>query len=143
MFANILDWENLPHDLIDCNLENILKLEDCTPFFEYQNFRQHKIKDKNLLEIIQKNFSFNIYDNTYYQVIKNELPIHIDLRDFAYNYILCTGGQNVYTVWYDDHKETEIFKIKLPKYKWHRLDVSKPHTVTGLESIRIAITVFK
>jgi hypothetical protein len=142
MFVTMLDWQSLPNSLIDDNLESILKLKDCSPFPDYENFRQYKIENKDLLDLIQKNFSFDVYNNTYYQVIKNDLPIHVDIRKSAFNYIINAGGNEVYTVFYDDN-ENELFKINLPKYKWHCLDVSKPHNVRGITGTRIAVTVFE
>jgi len=95
-----------------------------------------------LLSSIQKYFDFDVYGNSYYQLIKNGIPIHIDVdREIIYNYLLKTGGDKVETVWYDDDKITETYRIQIPQHTWHSLDVSTNHTVLGITDTRIAITV--
>ena len=105
---------------------------------------------------------FNFKHNVAVQVIKNSVPVHVDIgRIVAYNYIIETGGTNVLTAYFniDDfiQDRTNIHLKLLPKLdcptaepiytvciepnRWHKLNVSIPHSVLNIESERIAITV--
>jgi hypothetical protein len=108
---------------------------------------------------------FNFEHSVAVQVIKNGVPVHVDIgRRVAYNYIIETGGTNVLTAYFniDDfiQDRTNIHLKLLPKLdcppaepiytvciepnRWHKLNVSIPHSVLNIESEseRIAITVF-
>ena len=105
---------------------------------------------------------FNFEHSVAVQVIKNGVPVHVDIgRKVAYNYIIETGGTNVLTAYFniDDfiQDRTNIHLKLLPKLdcppaepiytvciepnRWHKLNVSIPHSVLNIESERIAITV--
>lgn len=143
MYAELLDWPRIPEELIEYDLSKIRLLKDCSPYPTYDLFRQYKIVDKNLIEYLQQFFDFDVSKHSYYQVIKDGIATHIDKdRTIAYNYLINSGGNNVYTVWCENDKVTETFKISIPIKTWHKLDVSTYHTVKGIDDTRIAISVF-
>lgn len=116
MYAEILDWDPIPDFLIQNNLINIEQLGNNFEIKNFKFFSQYQIVDQNLLSHIQQNFNFDISQSTYYQVILDGIPIHIDVgRKFAYNYLIDSGSSNVFTTWYKDDKETEVYKIKIPE----------------------------
>jgi len=91
------------------------------------------------------------------QVIQKGLPIHIDFkRSYAFNYIIETGGESATTNFYKNEDfyfdqnnklipKFEIFdiveKVCIPERTWHKINVTVPHNVTGIETQRIAITI--
>jgi len=81
------------------------------------------------------------------QVIYTDLPIHCDnTRIAAYNFILETGGDNVYTNFFDgppDHNITE--RLIIEKNRWHFINTKTQHNITGMEKgkHRISITVYE
>lgn len=82
------------------------------------------------------------------QVIKNTIPIHIDIgRSIVFNYIIDTGGEDIYTIFYskNDENYNVIESHKIEPFKWHRLTVSTPHSVSTISpnDKRISLSVFK
>lgn len=144
-FVKILDWNTIPKNLLLFTEDKIKsQFDDHSPYDWYQQFRQFKINNADLAAYLQPNFKFDITDRMFYQIIRSGIATHIDTgRVIIYNYLLDTGGDNVYTVWFEDDQVTEQYKIKLPAFTWHSLDVSIPHTVTGIETTRIAISIFE
>jgi hypothetical protein len=105
---------------------------------------------------------FNFKHSVSVQVIKNGAPVHVDIgRAVAYNYIIETGGTNVLTAFFniDDFIQDRnnrhlrlfpkldcppaepIYTVCIEPNRWHKLNVSVPHTVLNIEGERIAITV--
>jgi hypothetical protein len=108
------------------------------------------------------NSIFNFEHSISVQVIKNGVPVHVDIgRKVAYNYIIETGGSNVLTAYFniDDFIQDRnnrhlrlfpkidcapaepIYSVRIEPNRWHKLNVSVPHTVLNIENERIAITV--
>ena len=112
-----------------------------------------------------KEFTKSIFDFEHgvsVQVIKNGAPVHVDIgRRVAYNYIIETGGSDVLTSYFniDDFIQDRnnrhlrlfpkldcppaepLYSVCIEPNRWHKLNVSLPHTVLNIESERIAITV--
>ena len=94
-----------------------------------------------LLDWCDKHFSINNL-TVRYQIVKPGISIHKDIkRDWCYNYILKSG--NGETVWYDNDKETELLRVKIPENSWHWINTSVYHTVENIDSTRYSITVFE
>jgi hypothetical protein len=90
--------------------------------------------------------------NVSIQVMRNGINVspHIDeMRSFAYNYVISTGGRNTTTCFYKPKPEFEhlkiyrktvfikerlrlIQKIKIEPYCWHRIDTKTIHSVENL-----------
>jgi hypothetical protein len=105
---------------------------------------------------------FNFEHSVAVHVIKNGVPVHVDIgRRVAYNYIIEIGGTNVLTAYFniDDFIQDRpnihlkllpkldcppaepIYTVCIEPNRWHKLNVSLPHTVLNIESERMAITV--
>jgi hypothetical protein len=77
------------------------------------------------------------------QKIRGDVYPHIDSnRTYVFNYLIETGGDKVYTHFHNSNKEI-IESYQIEKHRWHRLNVSQMHSVSGVNNHRIAITVFK
>ena len=81
------------------------------------------------------------------QVIKNTLPVHVDIgRSTVFNYIIDTGGKDIHTIFYRKNNEdyTPIESHNIEPFKWHRLNVSTPLSVSTISpnSRRISLSVF-
>jgi len=104
---------------------------------------------------------FNFEHTVSLQVVKNGIPVHVDIgRKIAYNYLIDTGGDNVLTSYFniEDFNQTRdphlrlrpkkdlppavpLYSVCLEQARWHALDVSIPHSVLNIERDRVAITV--
>lgn len=67
--------------------------------------------------------------------------IHRDPRQYAINYLIDLGGDNVETCFYQQDKTTLIEKYILPLHTWHILKVYNYHCVNNIETKRKAITI--
>ena len=81
------------------------------------------------------------------QVISNTLPIHVDIgRSVVFNYIIDTGGDDIRTIFYSKNNEdyTIIESHNIKPFKWHRLNVATPHSVSTISpnNKRISLSVF-
>lgn len=82
---------------------------------------------------------FNFKHDVHIFVLSGDLPTHKDnMRDVAYNYILETGDSN--TNFHNEDKEL-VEENKIIPFKWHKLDVSKYHSVIIPKPPRILISV--
>lgn len=84
-------------------------------------------------------------------------PPHCDrAREMAINYVLSTGGDNVQTCFYKEHREihditcaenkyykdcTLDFKIKFPEKVWHAYNVQRYHSVENIEHERYLFSI--
>lgn len=92
------------------------------------------------------------------QQITGDVPVHTDKRNWALNYILDTGGPNVHTNFLCQHGfepvrgpsarpsgiEGELAvtnSVVIEPNRWHILNTHVYHSVTGVESMRRAITI--
>lgn len=62
-------------------------------------------------------------------------PTHIDYgRNYAINYIIEPGGDNIKTFWTNDDKTEVIKEINIESHRWHVLKVNPTwHGVTGIK----------
>lgn len=81
------------------------------------------------------------------QVIYGDLPIHCDnSRIAAYNFIIETGGEQVYTNFFDNPPIYNLTEnVIIEKHKWHVINTKTQHNVTGIDKnkIRISVTVYE
>ena len=74
----------------------------------------------------------------------HDIKIHSDYgRSRALNYVFDSGGNNVFTAWYDDTKTRKLYEEIIPVETWHYLDTKTYHTVLGMDvdKIRVGITI--
>lgn len=140
-----LSWPKVPQEF--CITDETFMIEQfqpAHPYPDYPYYRQFKCYNNTLYEKLQPLFDFNIRDRIFYQIVKHGISTHKDTgRKIIYNYLLDTGGDNVYTNFYDENKTTEVFSVKIPSQTWHRLDVSYYHNVINIQKPRIAISIYE
>ena len=146
------DWPKLDDSLIQealyirDNEENIFPFKS-SPYKLY------------LLNDLLKNFTskFLKFNHKIHLHSFNFVPIHIDVnRTEAYNYIIDTGGPNVKTLFYnlndftilgpgDIKKVNEncepVEAVSIRPNVWHKINVSVPHTVINIETVRTGLTI--
>jgi hypothetical protein len=138
-YFEYVDLPQIPQELIEEVYNSISEKNFKHSFNRYRTYHcEKKLKD----------YISNFFDSQYtigIQVIEKGIPIHIDFnRSEAFNYIIKTGGNDVSTCFYKDLISKEKIKdIVIEPFRWHTLNVSKPHNVVGLTDDRVAITVFK
>lgn len=137
-FEYVDSLPKVPEDLVN----EVLKAEQNPNIFvhpEYQNYRLH-----------QCTRPINVWAHPLFgwkhivgvQYMKNNVKIHTDFnRTVAYNYILDQGGNDVATCFYDSDNNL-IERHVIEPFRWHRLNVSTPHSVEGITGTRISITVW-
>ena len=140
-----LDWDKLPEKYSITDEQYMIEnLRHVHPVPEYIYYRSYMYNCNTLCRLLQPLFNFDITNRIFIQIVKKGISIHKDVgRSKIYNYLLDTGGDNVYTRFYDEDKETELFKINIPLHTWHQLDVTGYHNVTGIEKDRISITIYE
>ena len=135
----ILDLPKVPEHLI-LPVNEVLKLENVF-YGMSSNYSTHPVQDELKEYLLQ---FFPEYEFFRYQLLKGEIPIHIDSsRDIAINYIIDTGGSNVSTIWYDESHATAIESIEFQPNIWHSIRTDIPHNVNNITGQRFAITVTK
>jgi hypothetical protein len=70
-------------------------------------------------------------------------PTHIDYgRNYALNYVIDTGGDNVSTYWTTDDKETVEFETIIESRRWHIIRVNPTwHGVRGIKLGRLRTVI--
>lgn len=126
-------------------------------------YSTHEVSSK-IHEFLSPYFDGEI--NIRYQVMKSQLPIHIDNHaTHIFNYVLLTGGDNVLTRWWNMPKEKRlvflpnvphdicrgeeqdcdqlIYETVIPPKKWYKLQVNIPHDISVIQTPRLGITVWE
>jgi len=94
-----------------------------------------------ITELLQPYFPWKI--RVRYQIMTKHVHSHMDYsRKCTFNYLLQTGGDDVYTSWKKDDAVTEIYKVCAPLRTWHRLQTDIYHAVSPHPQPRIAISVW-
>jgi hypothetical protein len=92
-----------------------------------------------------------------YQVISQDVNAHFDRRCWAINYVVHTGGDHVITRFFKDRRsplqvdqvyrldQTEeldlLFDQCIEPGRWHIINTHVLHSVRGIETDRVAITI--
>ena len=128
----------IPDELINLTEEQIRKIPNKFNGVKATKYSLHTAT-KKLEEFLTPYFDNDV--NIAFQLITDNLPVHKDYgRTNCYNYIIKSGG-DVSTVWYDDDLK-EIDRVTFPTHIWHNINVDKFHNVVGVDSTRIAISVW-
>jgi hypothetical protein len=143
MFSYTPDIVAVPPDLIKSALNDV----QVAPFRALPKYSLHKC-NLDLVLFLQTAFSqkflFGITPKFGVQQILDGQPIHTDLnRVEVYNFILSTGGDDVRTCFWNDYNGSEMLEsLRIEPFRWHKLDVTIPHSVQNIKSKRIAISVW-
>ena len=188
MFKLIENIPQIPEELLLYNVEDITNREN-TFLKEFANndqeatqmvyhdgkqqeikvsdwYSTHDVSDE-IYDFLRPHFDNDIQIR--YQVIKKQLPIHIDVGSrsglHVFNYVLLPGGDNVKTRWWKMPEEKQLVlygegtvdiafgeeqnkeqllqeSIFLPE-QWHKLRVDIPHDISKLDSPRVGITLWQ
>jgi len=131
-----LNLPSIPDDLIE-SIGSIISKTNHT--FHSKNYILHSTSNE-LNDYLKTIFNFKFV--SHYQIIKSEIPIHIDINDrtTAYNYLLAAGGNNVVTAIYDSNYcviQSEQIQLK----RWHQINTGKLHGVHGITGLRVGLTI--
>lgn len=141
-----VDIPAVPKELIK-SLDQIRTLPQVTLYesdgntYEVDWYRVYTC-DSALTEWVKAHFPEEV-DVVEYIVSDRAIVMHTDLgRSLAYNYILDTGGENIFTEFYNDSRDQLIERVEYAVGQWYLLNVSVPHQVNGEQSRpRVLISV--
>ena len=139
-----IDWlPEIPNDLID-DLNTINSRGNIFPIKDVEHIYASYLVSPDLKKFLQSYFDYPI--NARYQVIRQQLPVHVDVGDLPYkfNYLIDTGGE-VKTRWWsqiEDPKNLEYGKYLKPN-TWYKLNVAIPHDISSISRPRISVEVHK
>jgi hypothetical protein len=140
------NWPSIPRDLYTEVSRIVQTTNDELEKFVGESYDPYKLHPLNgeLANWIKLNIPIEFGSCFHLHVISNDLVIHQDFMSerFKVNYIFQTGGDNVYTNFYNnDHSLIERHCVA-PE-KWHYFDGSVPHNASNITPglTRIAITL--
>jgi hypothetical protein len=125
-----LDLPVIPFNLLN-TLEEVQQQKNIYDV-DFYFYKQFDINDalNNYLKTI-----FNFKFTAQYQIIRYGIPIHKDrARLECINYLIDNGGPESCLEIYDEDKKSILLKEHIENYKWHWINVSKFHGVSGLKS---------
>ena len=134
-----LDLPRIPQNLY-CEIYNSIVVNP--NHFSFPNVPYYKI---HIVNDILDDFIRNLIPNAKeisVQILRPDIPIHVDIgRTEAINYIITSGGDNVYTGFYAEDNLEQKYKIETER--WHWINVSISHQVINLDknNPRVSITV--
>jgi len=167
MFEFIKSIPQIPEELLLYNVEDIISRENKFCNQEAQaTYSTHDVSSE-LYDFLRPHFNRDIQIR--YQVMKRQLPIHIDAHaknvSHVFNYVLLTGGDSVRTRWWKMPKEKQLMFLPnahydicmgdkqdkeqllqeriIPPKQWHKLRVDIPHDISKIDSPRIGITLWE
>lgn len=78
----------------------------------------------------------NICSTCYYAflMIFDDLPMHKDPEtEIKFNYLIDTGGDDVYTEFFDEDQKELLQSEKIPANSWYLIKANKWHHVVGVQ----------
>ena len=142
MFIEYVNIPEPPEELLETDLNVIKTFEMLSPKEAIDMDIFWSAVPPNLEQLKEYYKEYLDFRNIVYQYVGKNIFIHSDSEwgggDYAYNYIIESGGDEVYTEWYNDsltHRE-----IIEPR-RWHKLDVRTKHTVSNLMGPRFALRI--
>ena len=145
MLEYIKPVDYLPHppvELID-NIEDIPRIRKNMHFDINSKTYASYTTNIDLENFYQQYFNYKIACR--YQLINDELPVHIDWgleNQWKYNYLLDPGGENVYTsFWTSKDTPKLLYKTICESNKWYYLNVSIPHSISKPQSTRFSLVI--
>lgn len=141
-YIQYLNFPSVPEDLI-ISLATILDY----PIYLLPGSKSFHFKtldaNDNLVAWLKDNIPIE-FEHVRYQVIYNGITMHKDSTDriTVLNYLLDTGGDNVFTTVYDDNKNI-LQQECIEEKKWHFLSTNFYHSVGGnkFAKPRVAISI--
>jgi len=136
---------NIPEDIIKdiritINTGERYTSQGLTEASSYQHFCSITASDK-LKKFTESLFKFE--HETHIFVLSDNLPVHMDnlaVRDIAFNYVIDSG--NGLTRFHREKTDESVYEEHVIElHRWHKLDVSKFHSVYIPAPPRIVVTV--
>lgn len=136
------DLPHPPHELLD-DIPTIIQTRKNMHFDIHSKVYGSYTTNPDLESFYQQYFDNEIVCR--YQLINDELPIHIDggLEDqWKYNYLLDTGGQ-VYTSFWTSVNDSPqlVYRTICEPLTWYHLNVSMPHSISKPDSTRFSLVI--
>jgi hypothetical protein len=123
-----LDLPEIPAYLLP-NI-NTVEIQKNVYHIDVPFYKQFEISTE-LNDFLKSIFKFKFV--AHYQIIKTGIPIHKDKsRVECINYLINNGGEDSCLKIYQEDKKSILFKEHIENFKWHWIDVSKFHSVSGL-----------
>lgn len=137
----VFEYLNLPK-IPEYLLDDLVKIESQENLYGLKTayYKQFEI-NKELNDYLKSIFNFDF--SVQYQVIRKGIPIHKDRsRIECINYLIDNGGETSFLEIYDEDKITLLAKEQIENFRWHRINVSKFHGVSGLSfRPRVSVTI--
>ena len=138
-----LDWPVLPldmcHRLIEYSKTAVnLDFPNLWPNYHYYDVPLETVEWLQSNLPIEGNYNYKIQ-----RIFNmNRIPNHIDLgRDSVANFVLSTTGPE--TRWYADDHKTIVDSVVFNQFEWNLLKTDSMHSVEGMTTDRVALSVFK
>lgn len=144
LFIRETNFPSLPDELLRKINWNVDEYEKKAPTYKDPNYTWTDDFNTEINVWAQKNIIPGIYYA--YQIARADMPIHKDVTSSVKLInVLDTGGEDVWTNFYDEDKSTLLHSTKVPFNKWYILKTDVWHSVIGIERPRFSIcsTVFK
>lgn len=141
-FYKELDWPILDLELSKQLLEYSLSATNTGTManYFYHHYNLPEYAEKFLRRILPIDQTYTLKIQRMFGV--DRIPNHIDLvRNEVANFLLTPKGPS--TCWYADDYSTVVESVVFDQYKWALLKTDVMHSVEGLTSDRIAISVFR
>ena len=168
--TDFLEWQvhlpQIPEELLLYDIEHITNNQNKFGIQDNNTYSTHDVSSE-LYDFLRSHFNNDIQIR--YQVIKKQLPVHIDAHaksiSHVFNYLLLPGGHNVKTRWWKMPKEKQLVflpnvyhdicmgdeqgrdqllqEVIIPPKQWHKLKIDVPHDISKINSPRIGITLWR
>jgi hypothetical protein len=136
-FIQYLNLPPIPEEILE-KLPRALNEYKCKDVYTTYHWSDSYAEELNIWA--QKNISPDMYFA--FQLITGDLVIHKDVPTLTkLNFVIETGGDNVYTKFWDNSKSNLLGAYKVKPFKWHILKADTFHSVEGIDTGRIRLCV--
>ena len=133
----VCDYPSIPRHMIDPLSIIETRTNHFAEFADPNVYASYDVSEDLELYVKQQ---FGSEYSARYQVIKQQLPKHIDRgTEHKLNYIISTGGVGVLTRWWDGDDIVE--QLECVSESWYNLNVSITHDITAIDSPRVSLVV--
>jgi hypothetical protein len=139
-FIRSLKLPSLPHDIQEKINWNFLEYRRKGPVYNNPNYIWSDDFNKEVNEWCQKNVAGGVYYA--FQLATKDMPTHKDKGSTTkLLYLLDTGGDNVYTEFYEEDGLTLIHDIVLVTHQWYLIKTDVNHAVKGITTPRVRFSI--
>jgi hypothetical protein len=143
MYYQEVNWlPDIPSELLD-DWETIKNRGNIFKSKRVEGIYASYLVSSKLRKFLQSYFDKPI--NVRYQVINDQLPVHIDAGGIfrKFNYLLDAGGESVFTRWWDslDNPSTIVYQCQAQEFTWHQIKVNHAHDISPIKRTRLSIEI--